>query len=87
MKLKDLMAIRQRNDEQVPDYVQKFRDVKSRGYNLSLNDSQLAESAFQGLLLYIKERFSSQEFNSLSHLVQKLSSIDIHTHDPWRATF
>jgi hypothetical protein len=38
----------------------------------------LAELAFQGLLPHMKERFSSQEFESLSHLIQKLSNVDRH---------
>lgn len=59
MKITDLAAVKQRNDELVPDYVQRFRDINSRCYNLSLNDSQLAELAFQGLLPHIKDMFSS----------------------------
>jgi hypothetical protein len=43
--------------------------------------------AFQELLPHIKERFSSQEFKSLSHLVQRLSSIDVHVQGPRRSLF
>jgi hypothetical protein len=50
MKLTYLTAIRQRNNEPVTDYIQRFRDIKSRCFSLSLSDSQLAELAFQGLL-------------------------------------
>jgi hypothetical protein len=69
MRLTDLTAVKQRNNEPVPDFIQRFRDVRSRCYSLSLSDSQVAELAFQGLLPHIKERFSSQEFESLSHLM------------------
>lgn len=41
---------------------------------MSLSDAQLAQLAFQGLLGLIKERFSSQDFESLSQLVQKIST-------------
>ena len=74
MRLTDLIALKQRNDESVPDYIQRFRDVRSRCYRVSLSDSQLTELAFQGLLLVIREKFSSQEFKSLGHLVQKISA-------------
>lgn len=74
MKLIGLTALKQRNDELVPDYVQRFRDIRSRCYIVSLSNSHLAELAFQGLLLVIKEKFSSQEFESLEHLVQKISA-------------
>ena len=59
MRLIDLTALRQRNDESIPDYVQRFHDVRNRCYSLSLSDSQLVELAFQGLLPAIKERFTS----------------------------
>lgn len=59
MSIADLMVTKQRNTELVPGIVQRFRDITSRCYSLSLNDSQLAELAFQGLLPHIKEKFSS----------------------------
>jgi hypothetical protein len=37
---------------------------------LIFSDEQLADFAFQGLSTPIKERFFSQEFNSLAHLMQ-----------------
>jgi hypothetical protein len=48
---------------------------------------QLAELAFQGLLPHIKERFTFQEFESLSHLVQRLSNVDVRAQDPRRSPF
>jgi hypothetical protein len=38
MKLMDLTIVRQRNDEPVPNFIQRFRDIKSRCYSLSLSD-------------------------------------------------
>ena len=77
MKITYLMAIKQRNDEPVTNYIQRFRDIRSRCFSLSLSDSQLAELVVQGLLPHIKERFSSHEFESLSHLTQRLACVDI----------
>ena len=77
IKITDLKAIKQRNDEPVTDYIQRFRDIRSRCFSLSLSDSQLAELSFQGLLPHIKERFSSHEFESLSHLAQRLACVDV----------
>lgn len=74
MKLSDLTTIRQRVAESVPDYIQRFRDVRNRCYSLSLTDSQLANLAFQGLLGPIRERFSSQDFESLAQLAQRVST-------------
>ena len=64
MKLTDLTAIRQRNDELVMAYVQRFKDIRSRCSSLSLSDSQFAELDFKGLLPHIKERFSSKSLKA-----------------------
>ena len=77
MKITDPMAIKQKNGEPVTDYIQRFRDIRSRCFSLSLSDSQLAELAVQGLLPHIKERFSSHEFESLSHPSHRLARVDI----------
>ena len=46
MKLTGLTSLRQRNDEIVAAFIQRFRDVKNRCYSLVLYDQQLAEVAF-----------------------------------------
>ena len=68
MKLTDLNSLRQRNDESVAAFIQRFRDVKNRCYSLVLSDQQLDEVAFQGLLPHIKEKYASQEFDSISQM-------------------
>ena len=77
MRLTDLTVVKQRNDEHVTDYIQRFRDIRSRCFSLSLSDSQLAELAFKGMLPHNKEKFASQEFESLSHLAQRLAYVDV----------
>ena len=46
IKLIDLTSLRQRNDETVAAFIQRFRDVKNRCYSLVLSNQQLAEVAF-----------------------------------------
>jgi len=41
--------------------------------------------AFQGLLSHIKDKYASQEFKSLSHLVQRISDRDIKAFEPRKA--
>ena len=77
MRLTDLTVVKQRNNEHVTDYIQRFRDIRSRCFSLSLSDSQLAELAFKGMLPHNKEKFASQEFESLSHLAQRLACVDV----------
>ena len=66
MKLTDLTSLRKRNEESVAAFIQRFRDVKNWCFSLVLSDQQLAEIAFHGLLPHIKEKYTSQEFYSIS---------------------
>ena len=84
-KITNLIRLRQRNDESVESFVQRLRDVKNKCYSLVLDDRQLADLAFQGLLPHIKDKYASQEFESLSHLVQRISDQDIKTFEPRKA--
>ena len=81
MSITDLMKVRQRNQEDVQDYIQRFRDVRSRCFKLKLDDSQLTAITFEGLLPHIKEKYSAQEFDSLSHMVQRMANIDVRFFD------
>jgi hypothetical protein len=67
------VAVRQKQNESVPEYIQRFREVRKKCYSLRISDAELADLAFQGLLAPIKERFATFEFDSLSHLLHKVS--------------
>ena len=58
-KLTDLVRLRQRNDESAESFVQRLRDVKNKCYSLVLDDRQLTDLAFQGLLPHLKEKYGS----------------------------
>ena len=74
MRVTDLMAVKQRAGESVTEYVQRFRDVRSRCFSLQLTDSQLADFAFNGLVGPLRDRIPFPEFESLAQLVQKASA-------------
>ena len=86
MKLTDLTSLRQRNDESVATIIQRFRDVKNRCYNLVLSDQQLAEVAFHGLLAHIKEKYASQEFDSISQMAHRMTG-EIRPYEQKRINF
>ena len=73
MKLTDLTSLRQRNDESVAAFIQRFRDVKNRCYSLVLSDQKLAEVAFNGFLTHIKDKYASQEFESISQIAARMT--------------
>jgi len=56
--------------------------VKNKCDSLVLDDRQLANLAFQGLLSHLKDKYASQEFESLSHLVQRISDQDTRVFEP-----
>jgi hypothetical protein len=77
MKLSELTAIMRRYDEPVHEYIQRFREMRNKCFSLSLTDAQLVDLAFQGMIAPIREKFSSEDFDSLSHLIQKVT---LHEH-------
>jgi len=83
-KITDLVKLEQRNDESVESFVQRLREVKNKCYSLVLDDRRLADLAFQGLLPHVRDKYASQEFESLSHLVQRISDQDIWPFEPKR---
>ena len=54
-------------------FIHRFRDVKNRCYNLVLSDQQLANAAFNGLLPHIKDKYASQEFESISKIASRMT--------------
>ena len=79
--------MKQRNNEPVSDYIQRFRDIRSMCFSLFLTDGQLAELAFKGMLPHIWERFASHEFESLSHLAQRLACVDVRPPTSMKTTY
>jgi len=65
--------------------VQRLWDVMNKCYSLVLDDRQLADLSFQGLLPHIKDKYASQEFESPSHLVQRISDQDIRAFEARKA--
>jgi len=65
------------------------RGLGTSGEDVTVYPSVIASSkfAFQGLLRHINERFFSKEFESLSHLSQIMSCVDVGAPTPTRATF
>jgi len=68
-----LTGLRQRNDKSVATFIQRFRDVKNRCYSLVQSDQQLDDAAFNGLLPHIKDKYVSQEFESISQIVSQVT--------------
>jgi hypothetical protein len=72
----DLAQVRQKRGETVAEYIQCFREVKNRCYSTRITEKEAVELASLGLAKPIKDMGFQLEFNSLTHLVQKLTSYE-----------
>jgi hypothetical protein len=70
----DLAQVRQKRGETIAEYIQRFREVKNRCYLTRITEKEAVELASLGLAKPIKDMGFQLEFNSLTHLVQKLTS-------------
>jgi hypothetical protein len=70
----DLAQVRQKRGETVAEYIQRYREVKNRCYSTRITEKEAVELASLGLAKLIKDMGFQLEFNSLVHLVQKLTS-------------
>ena len=71
LKLSDLTSVRHKYNESVADYIERFRDIKSRCFSLKITDKDLANIAYDGLLDSIKERLNGQIFLDVDHVLHE----------------
>jgi hypothetical protein len=71
-----LVQVRQKRGETVAEYIQRFKEVKNRCYSTRIREKEAVELAPLGLAKPIKDMAFQLEFNSLVHLVQKLTSYE-----------
>jgi hypothetical protein len=83
MKITNLTRLKQRNDETIAGFIQRFREVRNKCYSLNLGDKPLAELAFQGLLPTLREKYASHDF-SLSQLVSRMNQKTTKSYEPRR---
>jgi hypothetical protein len=84
MKITDLTRLKQRNDETIAGFIQRFREIRNKCYSLNLGDKQLVELSFQGLLPTLREKYASHDFKSLSQLVSQMSQETAKSYEPRR---
>jgi hypothetical protein len=83
----DLEQVRQKRGETIVEYIQRFREVKNRCYLTRITEKEAVELASLGLAKPIKDMGFQLEFNSLTHLVQKLTSYEQRNPDIYQDKF
>ncbi len=72
LRLSNLTSVRNKYDESIIDYIERFRDTKSRCFSLNTIEKDLADIAYNGLLDSIKKRLNGQIFLILIMCCMKL---------------
>jgi hypothetical protein len=72
----NMAQVRQKRGETVAEYIQHFREVKNHCYSTRITEKEAVELASLGLAKPIKDMSFQLDFNSLAHLVQKLTSYE-----------
>jgi hypothetical protein len=75
-RIADLAHVRQRRGETVAEYIHHFREVRNRCYSTRITEKEAVDLASLGLAKPVKDLGFQLEFNSLAHLVQKLTSYE-----------
>jgi hypothetical protein len=65
------IAIKQKNNEYAAEYIRRFRDTRNQCFNLNISDEDLAELAYSGLTLHLKDKLESHVFSDVSQVLQQ----------------
>jgi hypothetical protein len=83
LRLSDLTAIRQKHNETVLEYLQRFREMRNKCYNLTIGEKDLVDLAFAGLSSYLKEKLEGQDFLDVNQVLQRVVVHENHARDQW----
>jgi hypothetical protein len=70
LRLSNVTSLRQKYTKTISDYLRRFSEVRNRCYNLTITEKDLADLAFAGLSLYLKDKLDMQEFSDTNELLQ-----------------
>jgi hypothetical protein len=69
LRLSYLTSLRQKYTKTISDYLRRFREVRNRCYNITIAEKDLADRAFAGLTLYLRDKLDGQEFSNTNQLL------------------
>jgi hypothetical protein len=71
LRLSHLIAIKQNHNESATDYIRRFRNTRNMCFNLNISDKDIADLAYSGLRLHLKEKLESHVFFYVSQVLQR----------------
>jgi hypothetical protein len=66
-----LLPLSNKHNEPVTEYIRRFRDIKNRCFNLNISNKDLADLAYSGLTLHLKDKLESHIFSDVSQVLQQ----------------
>jgi hypothetical protein len=71
LRLSHLVVVKQKGNETVVDYMRRFRDVRNKCYGLTIGEKDLAELAFIGLSMALRDKLEGQDFLDMNQVLQR----------------
>jgi hypothetical protein len=68
LRLSHLTAVKQKHNELVTEYNRRLRDTRNRCFNLNIFYKDLADLAYSGLTLYLKDKLESHVLFDISQV-------------------
>jgi hypothetical protein len=81
LRLSHLVAIKQKPNENVAEYMKRFRETYNKCYGLTIREKDLPELAFAGLNAALKDRLEGQDFTDMNQVLQWALSQDNRSKD------
>ena len=75
-KLSELASVGQGQDDPASDYIQRFKDIKNRCFNLTVSEKELADLAFDSLHSYLKKELEGFEYHTVNYLHMKVLGLE-----------
>jgi hypothetical protein len=63
------------HNELITDYIRRFRDTRNRCFNSNISDKDIADFAYSGLSMHLKDKLESRVFSNVSQVLQWASRL------------
>jgi hypothetical protein len=71
LRLSHLIAIKQKHNEPIVEYIRRFMDTRNWCFNLNISDKDLADLAYSELTPHLKDKLESHVFFNVSQVLQR----------------
>jgi hypothetical protein len=71
LRLSHLVAIKQKTNENVVEYIKRFRETRNKCYGLTIGEKDLAELALACLNMALRDRLEGQDFCDVNQVLQQ----------------